>query len=172
MTVNNPTPELRRRNGALRVGGFTLVELVVSIAILAVLAAFAIPRMTSLDQQARISTVNSLAGVLKATSVTVRALCMTSVGCDANANSWRGSIAGKGYWLNYGYPDAGDTLGAGGGQIDDLLDYSGFTASLPNPLSTLFVRSDAPDPPNCSVQYFDAYHSPPTPHLVVLTTGC
>lgn len=150
--------------------GFTLIELVVVIVILGILAAFAVPRLIGLDKQARIASVNALAGTLQSTAVTVKALCMTNSSCNATSNSWTGTINGRYYWLNYGYPDAGDALK--GGQIDDLVDYAGFTASLVGNPSTIFVRSDAPVPANCSVQYFDAYYTPPTPHVVVLTSGC
>ena len=47
-----------------RQGGFTLVELVVVIIVLGVLAAFAVPRFMGIDTQARIASVNSLAGTL------------------------------------------------------------------------------------------------------------
>jgi MSHA pilin protein MshA len=45
--------------------GFTLVELVVVIAILGILAAFAIPRYASYTTEARIAALNGLAGSLR-----------------------------------------------------------------------------------------------------------
>lgn len=150
--------------------GFTLVELVICIVILGILAAFAVPRLIGLDKQARVASINALSGALQSTAVTVKALCMTTSACNASTSTWQGTINGRYYWLNYGYPDAGDALN--NGQIDDLVNYSGFTASIVGNPSTLFVRSDAPVPANCSVQYFDAYYTPPSPRVVVLTTGC
>jgi prepilin-type N-terminal cleavage/methylation domain-containing protein len=153
--------------------GFTLVELVCCIVVIAVLAAFALPRFALFDQRARVAAVQALAGTLNATAYQVRALCMTTQavsGCSLASSSWTGTINGKGYWLNYGWPDAGDELNAR--QIDALIDYSGFRAYLVGPPSTRFVRDDAPSPDNCSVTYNDAYYLPTHYQIVVTTTGC
>jgi MSHA pilin protein MshA len=49
----------------LKARGFTLIELVVVITILGILAAFAIPKFISLDQQARFATITGLGGSLE-----------------------------------------------------------------------------------------------------------
>ncbi len=153
--------------------GFTIVELVCCIVVLAVLSAFAVPRLASLDRAARVSAVQALAGTLNSTAYQVRALCMTAAaasGCSLGSSSWQGTINGKGYWLNYGWPDAGDELN--GRQIDALIDSSGFRAYLVGPPSTRFVRDDAPTPDNCSVTYYDAYYLPEHYQIQVVTSGC
>jgi MSHA pilin protein MshA len=53
--------------------GFTLVELVVVIAILGILAAFAIPRYASYTTEARIAALNGLAGSLRSGVAVVQA---------------------------------------------------------------------------------------------------
>ncbi|MFL1484808.1 prepilin-type N-terminal cleavage/methylation domain-containing protein [Marinobacter sp. LN3S78] len=53
--------------------GFTLIELVVVIAILAILAAFALPRFTSLSEQAHASSIQGTAGALSAGVALVKA---------------------------------------------------------------------------------------------------
>ncbi len=153
--------------------GFTLIELVVAITVLAVLAAVAIPRFVGLDSQARIAAVNALAGAMNSAAEMTYSLCLTSAatsGCSTANSSWTGSINGQPYWLNYGWPDAGDVLG--GGQIDSQIDYSGFQPSLVSAAETLFVRPDAPMPAACSVAYYDGYWTPPKYHIVITTTGC
>ena len=153
--------------------GFTLVELVCCIVVLAVLSAFAVPRFIGLDQQARIAAVQALAGTLNSTAYQVRSLCMVTAaasGCSLASNSWQGTINGTAYWLNYGWPDAGDELDTR--QIDALIDYSGFTAYLVGPPTTRFIRPEAPSPDHCSVSYSDAYYNPEHYVIVVDTSGC
>lgn len=153
-----------------RTRGFTLVELVVVVVVLGVLAAFAVPRFLSLEREARVAAVESLAGALRSTAYQVRALCMTTPGCPTGSASWQGTLGGRQYWLNYGWPDAGDELN--GRQVDALVEYAGFRASIVGNPSVRFVRDDAPDPLRCSVQYFDAWHTPPTMRVVTVTDGC
>ena len=69
---------------------------------------------------------------------------VAATGCNAASNAWTGTIDGRPYWLNYGWPDSGDALN--GGQIDSQIDYSGFQASIVSTAETLFVRPDAPTP--------------------------
>ncbi|QTN43411.1 pilus assembly FimT family protein [Marinobacter salsuginis] len=52
--------------------GFTLIELVLVIVILAVLAAFALPRFSDLSTDARLAALDSLAGTMKSTIGIVR----------------------------------------------------------------------------------------------------
>lgn len=161
---------MRQARLSVAAHGFTLVELAVVITILGVLAAFAIPRFLSLDSAARAASVQALAGTLRSTALQVRALCLTTPGCDATSASWTGTLNGRAYWLNYGWLDAGDELNAR--QIDGQVEQSGFQVSIVGNPSTRFVRADARNPARCSVEYFDAYYTPPTYHLVVLTDGC
>lgn len=53
--------------------GFTLIELVVVIAILAALAAIALPRYINLSQDARVASVNGVAGGVRAAVAVVQA---------------------------------------------------------------------------------------------------
>ena len=51
-----------------RVSGFTLIELIMVIVILGVLSAFALPRFADLGGDARLASLNALAGTLRSSS--------------------------------------------------------------------------------------------------------
>jgi MSHA pilin protein MshA len=86
----------------LKARGFTLIELVVVITILGILAAFAIPKFVSLDQQARLVTITGLGGSVKSAAALARSLAMAT-GSGANVSvTMEGSPVTM---VNY-YPDA------------------------------------------------------------------
>jgi MSHA pilin protein MshA len=84
----------------LKARGFTLIELVVVITILGILAAFAIPKFIALDTQARVATVNGLAGTVKSAAALARSLGM------ATGNPAIVTIEGSPVTMLNNYPDS------------------------------------------------------------------
>lgn len=152
--------------------GFTLIELIVVVIMLGILAATALPKFIGLGTEARIASVHQLAGSLRSTANLVYAKCMVTPTFNINLRLTHPTIDGVDYMLNYGWLDAGDVLG--GWQIDSHINYSGFTASLPNTQTTRFTISNAPDPANCYVDYRDAYALSSNKQIAITTviTGC
>src|SRR5271157_5927972 len=85
-------------------GGFTLIELVVVITILGILAAFAVPKFIALDTQARIATINGLAGSVKSAAALARGMSMAT-GNPAGPVQMEGALV----TLTNSYPDASAT---------------------------------------------------------------
>ena len=153
-----------------KVNGFTLIELIMVIVILGILSAVALPKFASLGTNARISSLKSLAGGLQSTADIIRLKCITSSLCDESLRAVKIRIDGVYYWLNYGYPDAGNTLD--NGQIDSFIDTSGFKKELIVSNATKFFIEKAPDPQNCSVTYFDAYYLRGDINISQEVSGC
>lgn len=135
--------------------GFTLIELVAVITILGVLAAFALPRFATLGFEARVATVEGLAGSLRSASLLAHSLDL------ATGSSGTVTMEGNTITLVNGYPSLAT--------IDDtLVDFSGFVFV---PATGVFSKNGAPTPTDCSVDYNEA-GAGTTPTFVVTTLGC
>lgn len=149
--------------------GFTLIELVVVITILGILAAFAVPKFIALDSQARIATINGLAGSVKSAAALARGLSM------ATSNTTSVVMEGATVTLSNNYPDATSTGIANAVNANTATggDFS-FTAGTGTG-AAVWTKNGAPTPSGCEVSYTPATTgtngvSPPT--VVVTTTGC
>ena len=120
--------------------GFTLVELVVVIAIIGVLAAILVPTMMGVVQDSRITSANSAAQQIKdrttefLTKMDAAKTSLTSTGdvtitltVGATANTW--SVSGTTTWLG-GVDHLGSSVTAGSGNKDsELVAYLADTLS-------------------------------------------
>ncbi|HZT01423.1 MAG TPA: prepilin-type N-terminal cleavage/methylation domain-containing protein [Steroidobacteraceae bacterium] len=118
--------------------GFTLIELVVVIVILGILAAFAVPKFMGLEDQARVASVNAMAGSLRSAATMAHGVW------EASGNPATITVPGVAtpITITNGYPN---NIG-----IQQLLqDTSGFTI---NAAGNRFTPNGAKNA-NCWVQY-------------------
>lgn len=134
--------------------GFTLIELVVVIALLGILAAFAIPRFASLEKEARSAVTQGLSGSLRSAAAMAHGLHLATGLTTVN-------MEGNDIDIVNGYPDA-DTIEL------TLSDASGFT---PATAGTTTTFSKDGTTANCEVAYTEATGTAP-PSIVTTTTGC
>ncbi|MGA9024471.1 MAG: prepilin-type N-terminal cleavage/methylation domain-containing protein [Steroidobacteraceae bacterium] len=147
---------MQRRHG----GGFTLIELVVVVTILTVLAAFALPRFSLLDSQARSSAVTSLAGSLYGAS----ALAFAQYDSLGTAPT-QVTLDGVTVTLVNGYPDVN-------GIVSAVQDASGFSTTA-SATTVTFSTNSAPTPANCSVAYTVSPAIGTAPTIAApITSGC
>ncbi len=137
-------------------GGFTLIELIVVLGLLAIMAAFAYPRFAMIEAEARVALVESLGAAVSSAAQQAHYLWILQ-GRPATVNMEGETIA-----ILNGYPDEAS--------IDDTLtDYSGFQFN--NAAVARFRKSGAPAPNTCMVTYEDAI-APQRPIVTVYTSGC
>lgn len=135
--------------------GFTLIELVVVIALLAILAAFAIPRYAGLEREARTASILGVSGSIRSGAALVHGLWL-SQGINPVV------MEGNSINLTEGYPDASDIALT-------LADLTGFTVVV-NGGSNQAVFSKT-GLSNCEVVYNDALAGT-APLISVDTSGC
>lgn len=136
--------------------GFTLVELIVVIGIVAILAAWAYPRFVAIETQARKALVVSLRGSVQSSAGLAHSLWVAQGGPGTI------NMEGETITMLNGYPDQAS--------IDNtLIDFSGF--QFINAVTARFRKTGAPAPNTCMVTYADA---PPNgrPTITAFTSGC
>lgn len=138
--------------------GFTLIELVVVIALLGILAAFAIPRFASLETEARSAVVQGLSGSVRSAAAMAHGLEL--------AGATPVVMEGVTIAMAAGYPSAA-------GIADTLADLSGFETPVVDAAAgtSTIKKSGASDEDTCYVEYTEAAGTAP-PSVAVVTTGC
>jgi MSHA pilin protein MshA len=149
--------------------GFTLIELVVVIVILAIIGGLSLPRYFALGQDARVAAVQQMAGALSTASAQLRAKCGLTQGCPMVSGAYALPYNGQTFAMWNGYVDAGDSYADA--EIDQALSYAGFTL-LKSPTKHTFTKDGAPTPANCSATYTEALSAGVEATVTTVTSGC
>ena len=153
--------------------GFTLIELVMVIVVLGVLAAFAVPRFADITTDARVATVNAVAGSIRSASALAHATSLAQSRSSGASISMEGTQVTM---INF-YPTSSPTASPGnsltGGIAAALADITGFTLNLSGTADTIhFRRIGAVNEVTCYAAYRAAVSTTTTPTISVDTTGC
>jgi MSHA pilin protein MshA len=152
--------------------GFTLIELVVVISIIAILSAIAIPSYINLQVQARTAKAQAIFGSIKSAAGLARASCMVDLAglvspstCTATAGTT--TMDGAIVDMVNQYPAATATGIIRAAQLNAGADQIIITAG--NPLLIDIVGGTSP---NCRIRYTAATAGPTAPLIELETSQC
>jgi MSHA pilin protein MshA len=160
--------------------GFTLIELVVVITIIAILAAVALPRLIDAQTDARVAKANAMFGSIRTATSMAKARCDLDVSGNVtgtyvcNPTGGYVDMEGKAITMVNRYPTAnaegillaaGINLGA-----DGLVVESAGGVGAGNTLVLTVVG--APTPSSCSISYSASTSTGVAPLMNVITSGC
>jgi Tfp pilus assembly protein FimT len=145
----------------IRSKGVALVEVVVTLSLCGIIASFAVPRLTHLENDVRATEMVALSVNLRSAAMAAHDQYVES-GARVSAATWKG----RSVRLDHGYPDAGV-----GGIQSVVADVSEFAVSA-DATSVTYSKVGAPAAAECAVTYRAAPVPGEAPLTDVITRGC
>jgi len=162
-----------QKNVGIAQSGFTLIELVVVVSIIATLAAVALPRYINMQSQARTAKAQAIYGALKSAAALARASCMTDMATSAapTCTSTAGTANMDGLAINMEnqYPTATLAGIVAAAQLNTAND--GLAISTPS-ATAIQIDIVGGTAPNCTITYNAATAGPTAPIITPSYLGC
>lgn len=153
------------QNAAL---GFSVVELVVVITILAILAAVALPKYASFEATSRAAAVNSLSAIVSSAASSGRNAAVEQgvAGCPGSV-----TMLGQSLSFCYYYPGASAIDTMVNANSGDAANFT-FTPGASNAVASTWQFTSAATPAGCAVSYTPPQAAGAAPSIASTTSGC
>lgn len=146
--------------------GVSLLETVSVVTIASSLSAMAIPKLSHLPGEARVSVVKSLEGAVHSASALMHMQCAVDASCHLQTGTATLLAEGDVVRMARGYPRGGHPEG-----IANALTFTGFTLQHAG-RQTVFAKQGAEDANRCAVVYTAPGTDGQAPTITALTSGC